>query len=232
MSAQDLAEPFRSLAPAPSRRGFVAALASGLLGVGPLALGHNESLSKGKRKNQKRRKRKKQTTLSPPSPLPPPSGPGLRPVASCLGTSTVSLGGPGNRRVAQTFTAVASGPLVRADIQIRKEAESIGDYFLHLGAVNAFGVPTNEVLAFTSLANINVPDGASTISFSFANPAAVVAGVRYALVLTRAGSGALGWEGSLGDTCAGQAFFSLDQTAPFDTSVGEIDLHFTAFVQS
>jgi hypothetical protein len=77
-----------------------------------------------------------------------------------------------------------------------------------------------------------VPDGPSTLSFAFANPATVVAGVRYALVLSRSGSGSLGWDGRNGDTCPGQAFISDDQTAPFDTSVGEVDLHFTAFVQS
>jgi hypothetical protein len=36
--------------------------------------------------------------------------------------------------------------------------------------------------------------------------AAVVAGTRYALVLTRSGSGVLAWLGHFGDTCAGQAF--------------------------
>jgi hypothetical protein len=144
MNAMDLGGLLHVRASARSRPGFVAALASALLGVGTFALRYDESPSKAKRKNQKRRKRKKQPTQPP---LPPSSGPVLCTAAACLGSFTIGLGGTGTGRVAQTFVAVASGPLVRADIPIRKNPGSVGDYFLQLGVVNAFGVPTNEVLA-------------------------------------------------------------------------------------
>jgi hypothetical protein len=178
-----------------------------------------ESKRRKRRKNRKSKNRK--------------NNPKIRVDATCptLG-SVISSVTDGNFRFAQTFTALASGPLVKAEILASKEPGSDGDFVLRLSPVDASGVPTNEVLAETSVAAANMPDGVSTVTFTFGNPAPVVAGGEYALVLTRPGGTFVAWSGQLGNPCAGQHFFSADQEKPFQPDTSGVDRDFTTFVRS
>jgi hypothetical protein len=134
--------------------------------------------------------------------------------------------------LAQTFVALASGALVSAQLPLVKQPGTAGEYLLRLGPVDGSGLPTNDVLAETSVSNLSVPTGSSTVTFTFANPAAVAAGTQYALILTRPGSTHLQWDGHLGDTCAGRGFVSTDQAAPFAEEIEGLDLIFTTFVSA
>lgn len=199
-----------------SRRWVVAMLTAALLSGASGTMSANRQ-HKGRR--HKRRKHKR---------------PAVREDATCNapnGDSGLSLTLDG--RLAQTFTALTSGALVRADIPIGKRSQTFGDFTLQLSSVDAFGIPTNEVLAATGVANNAVPVGKATVSFTFAKPAEVQAGVRYALVLSRPTSDDLAWFGNSQDACAGLSFFSVDRTSPMTTG-GQlvIDLHFTTFVRS
>lgn len=220
MNAGHAADPKRFMPGLTSRRGFIGGLTSGLLAPGLAA-------TRGDAADVKRKRRKKRKKTS--------EKPRTRRDATCLAlgeTGTAFGVAEGDRRFAQTFTALASGPLVRAELLIVRNTDTAGDYILHLGAVDAFGTPTNEVLAWTSVASNGVPDGTSTVSFTFANPFSVRAGTRYALIVTQPGSGFLRWQGHLGDTCPGRAFVSPDQTAPFAAGGNQFDLDFTIFVRS
>lgn len=169
---------------------------------------------------------------SPVPPPPSPPGPSVKPDASCPGPADSASASSGNTRFAQTFTAIASGPLVRADLRISKANNSLGDYILRLSAVDASAEPTNTVLASALLPNDDVPSGSSTVSFAFPMPFSVVAGVQYALVITRPGANQLQTNGYGNDTCTGGAFHSPDQDNPFAPSATLSDLVFATFVMS
>jgi hypothetical protein len=132
--------------------------------------------------------------------------------------------------LAQTFTALSSGVLVRAELPLIKLLGTDGEYILRLSSVDDSGIPTNEVLAASAVSNLSVPDGPSIVSFAFASPPLVVADVEYALVLTRPGSTHLQWEGDFDVSCPGGAFVSTDQTAPFVAPGTRVDLLFTTLV--
>jgi len=213
----------RSFTLAASRRGLLAGLTGGVFAVGALGMDHDaEARKHGKNRKRKGRKNKKQNR------------PRTRTDATCGGGSDANLGAfSGNNRLAQTFTAIRSGPLVSAQILILKLAgDTAGDFVLRLSPVAKSGevnAPANEVLAETSFTDAALPVGESTVTFTFATPFTVVAGTEYALVLTRPGGGQFAWSGH-GDSCSGQAFVGLDQTGAFiDTG---IDLIFTTFVRS
>ncbi len=180
--------------------------------------GEAEAKKHGKRK--KNRNDKKAKTRADAS-CPGPSGDG---VGLSIAFADV--------RLAQTFTAFRSGRLLQTALQIDKSEGSFGDYVLQLGAVDTFGVPTNEVLAATTVANGSVPVGETLVPFTFAQPAAVVAGKQYALVLTRPGSDRLFWRGHFGDSCGGRSFNSGNLTVPFKGASIDLDLIFTTFVRS
>ncbi len=218
MDVLQVAVPRRSLAHLPTRRGLLAGLAGGLFAAHPFALLVEEIEAKkhGKRKNKKRKKKAK-----------------VRVDATCGGPPESGLGSSdGASRLAQTFTASASGALVQAQVFIFKLEGSAGEYLLRVSPVDGSGVPTNDVLAETSVSNLGVPAGETLTTFTFANPPPVVAGTTYALILTRPGSSNLGWKGHSGDTCSGRGFVSVDQTAPFAEGIAGLDLIFTTFVRS
>jgi hypothetical protein len=220
----------RSLGRTTSRRSVLAVLISGLIAAGLYAPEADETEAKKHGKRQKKRKRKKKDKPSPTS-LPPP-GAVTRADATCPDPTGAFLITDGDERIAQTFTAIGNGALVRAELVIFKVQGTFGDYILHLGAVDAFGVPSNEVLAESVVANARVPANESTLTFSFANPATVATGTQYALVLTRPGSSQLEWLGSFGDPCFGRAFISPNQTTAFEADNTGLDLGFTTFVSS
>ena len=199
---------------------MLAGLTGGLVAALPLALGVEDSAA---RKNRHGKKHKKHSPhqqpgspLPSPPPPPPPPVPVIQVAAGCgaLPDDEVELF-DGDARIAQTFTAGATGLLVNADLQVVKQAGSGGAFILRLSAVDGTGIPTNTVLASASVPNASVGAGPNDLAFAFASPASVVAGTTYALVLTRPGSNSLIWLGHTGDTCAGLTFFSTSQTAAF-----------------
>jgi hypothetical protein len=226
MEFTQLAAFWQSLTTPASRRGVLAAL-GGLLTAGPLALGLEEAAARkrgNRRKNRRKNKNKNKTKQRKNQ------KPETRTDATCPESGGFSLSNPdGNNRFAQTFTANASGPLVSAELQISKRADSSGDFVLRLSPLDGSGIPTNDVLAEAIVADADVSEEASAVPFSFASPFSVKAGNEYALVLTR-GEGVFGWSARGGYACLGTAFQSPDQTAPFDES--GFDFIFTAFVRS
>jgi hypothetical protein len=154
------------------------------------------------------------------------------PDASCSASINNAASGPGNLRYAQTFTAVNSGTLTRAEIAIQRQAGSNGDYLVQILTVDGSGFPTNTVLAATTIVDASVPDGPSTLAAVFASPVEVVAGQQYAVMVTRPGSTDLRLRISSGGPCAGQMFASANQTNPFSLFLGGgHDMVFATFVE-
>lgn len=208
---------------APSRRGVFAAIAGGLFAHRLFGLDVAGVEAKGggkgrKRKNRNKRKRKER-------------GPETRADATCPGPRDNALFVNGGSRLAQTLTATQSGPLVRAELVIHKEAGSSGDYLLSLSPVDNSGVPTNDVLAVALVADASVPNGDSTVDFTFPDPAVVEVGAQLALVFTRLNGGTLGWTFRTGDFCAGRGFFSIPASTSFQVRPDD-DFLFTTFVRS
>lgn len=213
-----LAALWQALAAGTSRRAVVAGFGGGLLAAGPLAFPGDGALAgkRGKRRKRKRNRKRKNTAKT-------------RVGATCPGLSDSNLAGfTGDNRLAQTFTATASGPLVRAEVLVQKFSESTGDFVLRLSPLDAGGVPTNEVLDAAIVVDARVPEGESSVEFAFTGATSLAAGRPYALVLTRpGGSGNFAWSAH-DDTCEGRSFASLGQDAPFIAA--DVDLVFTAFV--
>jgi len=217
----------------PSRRSLFAGLTGGLLMALPLALGSEGAAAKKKRQKHKEKDKKQSATPQTPATPQIPTTPVTKADAMCSGPSGITIGGSdGDHRLAQTFTALASGPLVRAELPTIKLAGSGGAYILRLSPVDGAGVPTNTVLASASIPNVSVPDGIATLTFTFADPASVVAGAQYALVLTRPGSNQIAWSGHVDGTCSGSKFSSQSQTAAFLALADSVDRNFTTFVTS
>jgi hypothetical protein len=151
------------------------------------------------------------------------------PDATCPGPreGSYSHPGSGNNRFTQTFTPQISGALTNAEVEINKFGPS-GDFIVQILETDGSGVPTNTILASTTIPDAAVAAGFSTVGVDFANPATVTAGQTYALVVTRPGGGlAVGVR--QGDDCPGALFISLSQTGSF-SQVGDLDLVFTVFV--
>jgi hypothetical protein len=234
METRDIASLINALTIAASRRGLLAVLGGGLLLPHLPGLRLAETLAKQngsrhrKRKRQtKRKKRKNRNQQIAPAPV-------TRVDATCGAGNLGTLPLPEeNVRLAQTFTALASGPLVGADLRIGKPNGAGGDFVLRLSPVQQSGEtlpPTNDVLAETAIAEASLPVGELTANFVFANPFPVVAGTTYALVLSRPGGGSFSWIRSVDDICPGGAFTSPDETGGFLDTFG--DFFFTTFVTS
>jgi hypothetical protein len=231
MNAAHLVALRRCLTSVSSRRSALAAFSAGFVAAISLAGERAETDARKHGKHKRQRKHKKEPKPAPPSP-PPPPGPSVRVDVTCAGPMNTVAGVDGNSRLAQTFTALTSGSLVSAQLQIEKDTGAAGDYILQLGSVDDFGVPTNAVLAKTTVANQTVPDGTSTVVFAFVSPFSVVTGTQYALVVTRPGAVNVQWDALRGDVCAGRSFQSANQTAPFKPLAIDADLIFITFVLS
>lgn len=218
MNAVDLTALQGSLRFAVPRRDFLAGLTGLLTGVLAASPEHSEARRKRKRKRKQRNKKNRLRLLVDAQCLKPSNG--------------VAVESEPSGRIAQTFTAIRSGKLVRADLLLSFTIDTPDEFFLHLAPLDAFGFPTNEVLAATSLLAAPSPTGDATMqTFTFQQPGTVVAGKTYALVLSRPEVGTGQWQGHFGNACPGRAFVSVDRTAPF-TKVGFLaDLIFTAFVR-
>jgi hypothetical protein len=88
-------------------------------------------------------------------------------------------------REAQTFTAVKSGEVTAAQAYLR--TYSPGDLTMQITTVDSSGYPTNNVLASTTIADLPLSDisvDPPVLTGTFSNPASVVSGREYALVLS------------------------------------------------
>lgn len=208
--------------PLPSRRLLLSTITATWLASRLPGLNEETAARKG---NHRRKRRKHQK----PRPGPQPT---VQAAATCAAAETSGFGGNAPKRLAQTFTPSLSGALASADLKLQKIPGSQGDFILHLSPVDAFGVPTNEVLAAASVSNPSVPDEVSTVRFTFPTPVRVTANVPLALVLTRPGTTAIVWHAALGDACGGLTFESANQAAPFTIFASDLDFIFTVFVRA
>ena len=127
---------------------------------------------------------------------------------------------------------LGSGKLSSAQSNVTKNVpDPPGDYTMSIATVDGAGVPTNSVLASTTIPESAAPGGSINVPITgtFAQPAAVTAGTTYALVISRPAAGANGLR-LQGRTsgCPGSMFRSTSQTNPY-TDNGA-DLVFNAFV--
>jgi hypothetical protein len=133
-------------------------------------------------------------------------------------------------RDAQTFTAIHTGTVTRAQIEINKLSSST-DFHLQILATNASGVPVDGVLGSATIPDASVPLGVTTLDGTFSSPAPVVAGQTYALVVTRPGGNNYPISERGGDACPGQEFTSNLQAGTFFPSDPAFDHIFQVFVE-
>jgi hypothetical protein len=151
--------------------------------------------------------------------------------AACLGSSGVYHQPTNGSRVAETFTALHTGAVTRAQFSVYKDSATTGDYVLDLRTLAGSSVPTDTVLASTTVLNASVPDGQSLISNTFSAPPSVVAGQRYALGVSRPGGSQIAIE-VLSNPCSDNQLFTspgsgLPWTMP---NGGSWDARFAVFV--
>jgi hypothetical protein len=90
---------------------------------------------------------------------------------------------------AQTFTATNSGALTSAQIQIYKQCETVGDIRVQIATVDESGLPTDDILAETTLpasevATETFPGVGDLVTVTFSDPAQVEAGKHYAFIFS------------------------------------------------
>jgi hypothetical protein len=115
-----------------------------------------------------------------------------------------------SQRWAQTFTAEHTGELTRAQLD-ESGLPAIGgqDFVIDIRTVDAAGTPTNTVLASAAVNNVSVATfaAATAVTADFNPGVPVVAGHKYAAVITRTGgSGLVGIAGKSPSSCPGEAF--------------------------
>jgi hypothetical protein len=135
-------------------------------------------------------------------------------------------------RVGQAFTAVNSGALVLAEIEVSKMAAAPGDWIVQIVPTDGVGAPTNTALASASIPDSSVPGGVSRLAAVFNPGASVEAGQRYAFVIARPGGGSFGVRERTGDPCPVQEFESATQTGAWTPSSDAAeDIVFATFVE-
>jgi hypothetical protein len=226
----------RSLVAAASRRGVLSGLTGGLLATGIFSLADdaearrkgngrnkrnkNKNRNNGKNKNNKNENKKAKTRLD----------------ATCSGAGEEEAAHTaGEVRVAQTFTAIRRGELVKATIPVTSELDTETNFVLQLSPLDGEGIPTDEVLA-ESTTRIDAPPDVSDLNFvlefDFADPFSVEAGVDYALVLSRPTGFEFVWRADLDNLCGGRVFVSRNPEETFQEFSGVVDLLFETFVRS
>src|SRR5688572_16719388 len=154
------------------------------------------------------------------------------PDASCPGPNTGGPSGDGDDRFAQTFTAVQTGKLTRAQAPLSKNTGN-QDFVFAIHTV-ASGVPTDTPLAATLVLGDPVTGTLSPQEGVFASPANVVAGQQYAFVVSGPGSGVGSWSAAWrnGDPCSGVGHESESSGAPFSSASipPGVDMVFATFV--
>jgi hypothetical protein len=152
--------------------------------------------------------------------------------AACLVSSGTYYQPGSTTRMAETFTALHTGSLTRAQFSIYKENGSTGDYALDVRTLDGSGVPTEYVLASTTFSNNAVPNGQYIISGTFSAPASVVAGQRYALAVSRPGGSQIAIEILMTNPCSDGPLFGSPGSGSAWTlpSGGNNDARFAVFV--
>jgi hypothetical protein len=117
-----------------------------------------------------------------------------------------------NERFGQTFTAVHTGTVVRAEVAI--DHDPGGPFTMQILDTDASGVPVNGVLGSATVPDASIPNGDTTLAGTFSTPASVVAGHLYALVVSRTDEWSI--TDRHGNPCAGLEAGSPDQTSPFE----------------
>ncbi len=145
----------------------------------------------------------------------PAAGAASIPDASCAANLGASIVQPdGDRKVAQTFTALHTGGLDTASTAVTTPVGATpGDWRLEIAATSG-GAPAG-VLASTTVPNTLAANTQGTITGTFANPPAVTAGGEFALLISRPGSNGYHVAEQGGDPCPGQGYFQNSPGGPF-----------------
>jgi hypothetical protein len=149
--------------------------------------------------------------------------------ANCPGPSSSSVSFGTDSRRAQTFTALHTGIVIRAETEITKGQDG-NNFQLQILATNALGTPLNGILGAATIPNASVPLGPSTLSGTFQTPASVVAGQQYALVVTRPGDDGFTLRDRIGNPCPGQEFASNTSIDAFNPDDPAYDFVYQVFV--
>ncbi len=200
-----------------------------------------ETVAKGKKKTKQKKKKSgknkgpQSPPASPPAQSPPPPPPPVAPprlAYICAGPVDAPGDDPGTIRVAQTFTPGSIGLLRRIVFPTRKPPGSLGDFVVQLLAVDENDVPVHlpaGVLAEVIVPNDAVASGENvTLTAEFSGPP-LVAGTRYAAVLSRPGPDTLYSFYLEGNHCFGRSL-AADPGKPFETSHTEYELLVSVFV--
>ncbi len=165
-----------------------------------------------------------------------PSGAAAAEVLDQQQTTMTSPNGLSNTASwAQVFTAGLNGPLSRVELRLDKDPAATAPLFVELRSVSA-GVPTATVLASKQVPAADLANSAGGDvpfeSVAFANPAAVLAGAQYALVVHTNG---IAQNYRVGNTnanvyAAGAAYSSAASPPVAAWTVQTFDMAFKTFV--
>ena len=160
----------------------------------------------------------------------PAAGATVVPDASCTVLPGSNIVQAGDRKVAQTFTAIHTGALKTAQMRLKNPAASTpGDWLFEIAATSG-GLP-GPVLASTTVPNTLAAGATDMITGTFDKPAAVTAGGAYALLLSRPGSSSYEASNEGGDKCPGQqAYYQNVASGPF-IEYPFVDFHFATTVE-
>jgi hypothetical protein len=120
--------------------------------------------------------------------------------------------------------------LTSASVEIYRNQEG-ADFDMEIWSVNGANAPST-ILAGTTIANVpaTIEPGPRTITGTFPAPATVVAGLRYALVITRQPNQIAELRISTSNPCPDGAWFSADTLNEAFTETPVIDMFFATFV--
>ncbi len=223
----------RSLAAAASRRGVLAGLTGGLLATGLVSLPNDDADAKRKGKGRNKRNKNKNNGNNRNKNKNKNKKAKTRLDANCSGAGEEEAAHTaGEVRVAQTFTAIRSGELVKATIPVTSELDTETNFVLQVSPLDSEGVPTDEVLAEATDRIGRAPAAVDVLEFNFADPSSLEAGVDYALVLSRPTGFEFIWRADLDNLCGGRVFVSRNREEPFQEFSGVVDLLFETFVRS
>ena len=151
--------------------------------------------------------------------------------ANCPGPADGSFLSFGDRREAQTFTALQNGGLTSATIAIQKPALGAGRDFVVQILPTADGVPIDVPLASVTIPGESVPPGQTAIHAIFPSPSTAVAGQVYALAIGRPGnSTSFSVRTRSGDPCGGGPFFNTGPDQVWAPRPQPVDFVFQTFV--
>jgi hypothetical protein len=125
--------------------------------------------------------------------------------ANCPGPPDDGTTNQANSRFAQTFTALHTGTVVRAQVALNKQATN-GAFTVQILDTDPSGVPVNGVLGSGTVPGSSIPAGDTTLDATFSSPAPVTAGHLYALVVTRPESWSI--TDRHGNPCGGEEFYT------------------------